>query len=99
MKKFSEFGIAPTINSLVGDKIKIERILNREITVTDFRIEDSKYGDAGSKCLYIQFNMGGQQHVVFTGSKPLIETIQLVPKSSFPFVTTIIKVDQRYEFS
>lgn len=99
MNKFSQFGIAPSINSLVGDKIKISRILNREITVTDYRIESSKYGDNGSKCLYIQFTMGDQQHVVFTGSKPLIETIQLVPKKDFPFTATIIKVDQRYEFS
>lgn len=99
MNKFSQFGITPTINSLVGDKIKINRILNREITVTDFRIEESKYGESGSKCLYIQFNIGDQQHVVFTGSKPLIETIQLVPKKDFPFTTTIVKIDQRYEFS
>lgn len=99
MNKFSQFGIAPTINSLVGDKIKINRILNREITVTDYRIEDSKYGASGSKCLYIQFSLGEQQHVAFTGSKPLIEMIQLVPKKDFPFTTTIVKVDQRYEFS
>lgn len=96
--KFSDFKIKTPTQSLVGDKIKVARILNREITVIDYRIEPSKYGDSG-RCLYLQIEMNNTKHVVFTGSSPLIQQIEQVPREGFPFLTTIIKDDQRYEFT
>lgn len=99
MKQFKDFGIKPTLQSLTGDKIKIDRILNREIEVYDFRIEDSKFGNGSSKCLYLQIGIGETKHVVFTGSTVLIQLIEQVPKSEFPFKTTIIKENDRFEFS
>lgn len=72
-KKFKDFGIKPALQSLTGDKIKMERILNREIKVYDYRIEDSKFK---GKCLYLQISIGESKHVVFTGSMVLIEMIQ-----------------------
>lgn len=99
MKRFNEFGIKPSINSLQGDKINIKKILNREITVHDFRIEDSKYGNGGSKCLYLQISLNSTKHVVFIGSKNLIDTIQQVPKEDFPFITTIVIENERPEFT
>ena len=98
MKSFKEFGIKHELQSFVGDKIKISKILNREIVVIDFKIEDSKYGNTGSKCLYMQIELNNQKHVVFTGSKPLMETIQRVPKPEFPFKATIVKENEWYEF-
>ena len=97
MKQFKDFGIKPSIKSLVGDKIKMDRILNREIVVYDYRLEDSKYAD--SKCLYLQISISETKHVVFTGSSVLIETIKQVPKSDFPFETTIVKENEHFEFT
>jgi hypothetical protein len=50
MKQFKDLGIKPAIKHLQGDKIKIMKILNREIIVVDYKIEDSKYE---GKVLYI----------------------------------------------
>jgi hypothetical protein len=97
MKQFKDFGITPSINSLTGDKIKIERILNRDIVVHDYRLEDSKYSEG--KCLYLQISVGETKHVVFTGSSVLMEMIKQVPKEEFPFKTTIIKENEHYEFT
>lgn len=99
MKKFKDFGIKSDHAAFVGDKVKISKILNREISVLDFRIEDSKYGGGGSKCLHMQIEVGTTKHVVFTGSKNLIDQIQKVPKTEFPFSTTIVKENEWYEFS
>lgn len=99
MKQFKDFGIKPALQSLVGDKIKIDRIINREITVYDFRIEDSKYGNGNSKCLYLQIGIAETKHVVFTGSTVLIQLIEQVPKTEFPFTTIIVKDNDRFEFT
>jgi hypothetical protein len=99
MDKFSDLGIKPSIKGLIGDKIKIDRILNREVVVNDYRIKDSKYTDGNGKCLYLQISIGDMNHVVFTGATVLMETIQKVPKEKFPFTTTIIKENEYFEFS
>jgi hypothetical protein len=99
MNKFKDFGIKPTLQSLVGDKIKIERLLNREISVEDYRLEDSKYGTGGTKCLYMQIVYDKEKRVVFSGSKVLIELIEQIPKTKFPFTTIIVKENDRFEFT
>jgi hypothetical protein len=99
MKSFKDFGIKPVQQGLTGDKIKMDRILNREIKVCDFRLEDSKYGDGKSKCLYMQIELNNNKHVVFTGSAVLMDLIQQVPKNEFPFITTIIRESERFEFT
>ena len=76
-----------------GDKIKMERILNREIVIHAFR-------DRGSdKCLYIQISFNNEMHVIFTSSTCLIEAIKQVPADKFPFITTIIKTNDRFMFT
>lgn len=100
MKEFSQFGIKSESQRFIGDKIKIVRILNRKIVVLDYRIEKSKFGDGGSdECLHMQIEVDGTRHVVFTGSRNLLEVIQKVPKSDFPFSTTIVKENDMYEFT
>jgi len=99
MKQFKDFGIKPSSQSLTGDKIKMERILNREIKVFDYRIEDSKFGKPNGKCLYIQICIEDVKHVVFTGSSILMEEIEKVPKDGFPFLTKIVKENNRFEFT
>lgn len=100
MKNFKDFGIKPEIASMTGEKIKISKILNREIVVHDFRIEESKFKKENApSCLHMQISLDDVKHVVFTGSQVLANLIVRIPKDYFPFKTTIIKENERYEFS
>lgn len=95
MKKFSEFGIKPDHKGFIGDKIKISKVLNREIIVHAFKIEDSKFD---GKRLDMQIQIGGTMHVLWTGSIVLMSMIQRIPKEDFPFLTTIVRENECYEF-
>ncbi|MGZ3753604.1 MAG: hypothetical protein ACXVAY_01515 [Mucilaginibacter sp.] len=97
-KKFNEFGITNTKTSFKGDKIKIERLLNREITVHAFKIEDSKK-QLGTQYLNMQISINDIYYVVFTGAKVLMEDIQRVPVDGFPFLTTIVKDNDWLKFT
>lgn len=99
MKQFKEFGITPSTKGFIGDKIKIDRILNKKITVHEYRIEESKYQKGNGKCLHMQIQLGENKHVVFTGSAALQDVISRVPKAEFPFETTIVKDNDRFEFT
>ncbi len=99
MKKFSELNVEPSTNGLIGDKIKINRILNCEIIIHGFEIKDSKFADKGNgKCLYIQIEFDGARRIVFTGSGVLMDTINKIPKDDFPFTAKIVKENDRFEF-
>lgn len=92
MKAFSEFNIQPSSKGFAGEKISINKVLNIEIVVEDFKVEKSKYEGKGD-CLYMQITYNNAQRIVFIGSKYLIEMIKQVPKKEFPFKTRIIKTD------
>lgn len=96
MRQFSEFGIKPKPAGFIGDKIKFSRVLNREIIVHDYKIEDSKFK---GKRLDLQIELNGTKHILFTGSKTLIDMIQSVPKENFPFKTTIITENEIPQFT
>lgn len=100
-KKFSDFGIKPAAKAFVGRKIEIDQILNTEITVHDFRIEDSKFtkDKSNNKCLHLQISIGDIKHVVFTGSVCLMDMIQQAPEGALPFVTKIIKDNKQLQFT
>ena len=92
MTSFKDLNITADHKGFTGDKIKIDRLLSREITVTAFKIEPSKFLDKGNgKRLTLQIELLGNRHVVFTGSGVLMDLIQKVPKEAFPFTTTIQK--------
>ena len=92
MKKFSEFGIKLSSKSFIGDKIRMDKILNIPIIVFDFKIDASKFEDKGNgKKLCLQIEKLGIKHIIFTGSVKLQEMIVQVPSISFPFEATIIK--------
>lgn len=97
MKKFSEFNITITNNVFTGDKIKITKVLNREITVHAFKLEPSKHFK--NECLHLQIELREEKYVLFTGSTKLIEQIKQVPSDSYPFQTTIINEGEMYLFS
>ena len=103
MNNFSQFNIKVESQAFEGDKIKMSRILNREIVVHHFKIEDSKvksFQEKGTgKCLHLQISFDNRKHVVFTSSSGLIEVIQKVPKDGFPFTTTIVEENDRYQFT
>lgn len=98
MNNFKDFNIKPKISTLVGDKIKIERVLNREITVTNYRVEPSKVRE-NTKCLHLELQMNGNKHVLFSGSSILIQMIEKVDREKLPFVTTIVKEGEHCEFT
>jgi len=99
MNNFNQFNIKPASKGFEGDKIKIDRIINKEIVVYDFKIENSKYEKGNGKCLYLQIHVDNTKRVLFTGSASLMEMIQQVPKEGFPFTTTIIRENERFQFS
>ncbi len=98
MNNFRDFKIKPEISTLVGDKIKIARVLNREIVVTNYKIEPSKHKE-NTLCLTLEFELNGNKHILFTGSTILIQMIEKVPKGAFPFATTIVEEGEHYEFT
>jgi hypothetical protein len=101
MKTFSQFNIQLSSRGFEGDKIKMSKILNREIVVHHYKIEDSKvFKDRGSgKCLHLQISFNNEKHIVFTSSSCLIDVIQRVPESGFPFTTTIVEDNDRFMFT
>lgn len=98
MNNFKDLGIKPTEKPLTGEKIRPNKILNLDIIVHDFRIEDSKFYK-GTKCLYLGIELNGTRHIVFMQGNILVQMIQQIPIDKFPFKTKIIKDNGRYEFS
>lgn len=100
MKSFNDFNISITTKSFVGDKIKMSKILGKEIIVHHFKIEDSKcFKGNADKCLKLQITFNGESRIVFTGAGGLLEMIQQVPEDGFPFTTTIIEENERFKFT
>lgn len=98
MFNFKDLGIKPKENQFNGKKIEIDDILNTEISVQGFKIEDSKKKQ-GTKYLTLQIDKEDSQRIVFTGSKNLMDLISQVPKDKFPFKTVIRKNDKRLDFT
>lgn len=98
MNTFKQFQITIPNDGFTGDKIKISKILNREITVIDARIVNSNFEGKGKR-LDIQIELNGTKHIIFTGSTGLIRAVEQIPATGYPFTTTIIQNDERFEFS
>ncbi|MGB5818837.1 MAG: hypothetical protein WBG90_05080 [Saonia sp.] len=98
MRNFKDFNIKPKVTNFVGDKIKIDRVLNREILVTNYKIGPSNQKE-NTQCLTLEFQFKGNKHILFTGSTILMQMIEKVPKSSFPFTTTIVRENEYFEFT
>lgn len=67
--RFSDF--SQEEKRLEGTKMRIQEILNKEILVTGYTINQSHYPDGKSDSknyLALQFELDGEQHIVFTGS-------------------------------
>jgi hypothetical protein len=103
MNSFSTFKIQPPVQGFVGDKIKMSKLLNRDITVHAYKIEDSKVpafqGKGTGKCLHLQISINGEMFINFTSSACLMDVIQQIPSDGFPFTTTIIQEGERFLFT
>src|SRR5690554_938963 len=97
MNSFSDFQIKTGI--LLGDKKKLEEVINLEIEVHDFKIVDSKHPKPGfEKCLHLQIKLSDKDYVLFTSSSVLIQQISKVPDNGMPFKTKIVKSGKSYQF-
>ncbi len=100
MNSFKQFNIKAPERGFEGEKIKISKVLNREIVVHRFKIEDSKVFKKGvDKCLHLEITINGNKHVLFTGSTGLLDAIKQVPADGFPFKTIIVEENDRYIFT
>ena len=96
-KRFKDF--ARDHIPLDGEKLKIDNILDKEIKVIGFRIKDSKFAkDKDAACLTIQFLIGDNRHVIFTGSQVLLDQCKSY-ENEIPFLTTIKRIDKYFTFT
>jgi len=94
VKQFSEFSTEET--PLDGEKDKLEKILNRAITVTGFRIKKSQYSkNESGKYLTLQYELENETKIIFTGSDVLIGQMERYG-SEIPFMTTIKKINRYF---
>ncbi len=103
LKRFSELGVEASNDNLLGEKIKVGKVLDKEIRVVDYKIKPSKYTEKGTgkngKCLHLQIFFDDANRVIFSGSANLMNLLEKIPKSDFPFLAKIVKVDERFEFN
>mgnify|MGYP000893345884 CR=1 FL=1 len=93
IKKFSDFAKNQVID---GEKIKLDDILNIDIIITAYRVNNSKFKQ--EKYLQLQFELDNIRHVLFTGSSVLIKQIEEY-ESNIPFLVKIIKIKNYYTFA
>ena len=96
-KKFGDLGIIVESDAMTGEKIKMSKVIGREILVKDYKITDSKY-EKTTHCLTIQIEIGGENKVIFTGSGMLRKQIEQINKADFPFIATIENTNDTYKF-
>lgn len=91
--KFSDF-VKESKSEFVGNKIRIDEVLNQQIVVSGYRITDSKFDT--DLCLILQIEFRGEPRVILTGSHTLISQIMVFEKSGgvVPFTATITKVKE-----
>lgn len=101
VKKYSDFDIKVEGNKkFVGEKMKLHKVLNKEIMIHFYSIEPSKYPEKGSDtCLWLQISVDGKKYISFSIAKLLMVLIEKVPKDGFPFTTTITNENDSYEFT
>lgn len=100
MNLFSDLNIEIDAAPFAGEKIKINRVLNKEIEVIDFELNESKFQSGKNrKCLKLQIRFDDELRVIFTGSILLIKAMQKVKKEMLPFKTVIVETNGFYQFT
>jgi hypothetical protein len=98
-KSFKDLNVQVDSTAFEGTKLDINAILNREVTVHKFKNAPSKFPEKNPVCLHLQISIGGVMHVVFSGSRVLQQTIERLAEDDFPFTTTIVRDNRRFQFS
>lgn len=99
LNKFSDFAIGEA--ALDGDKSRIDDLINKEIVITSYRVQDSKFSkNKSGKYITVQFKyaIDGSPYIFFTGSDVIIDQLGKY-KEQLPFVTTIKKINRYYTLS
>lgn len=98
MKIFKDIAkrILPVTAKLLGKKIPVSEVLNKEIIICHYHFRPSKYSD--KKCAYIQIVYQGINYVLITDSVGIVFTLEQLMPDDFPFRGTIIKHDKMYQF-
>lgn len=101
MKSFKDLNIDVKPDNYIGEKIKIDRILNKEFILLDFKVVESKFkkDDKSNKLLTLQIEMDDEKRIIFTGSSMLIKAAELINKTDLPISCSIIKEDKHYCFN
>jgi len=94
--RFSELKIEAPKPAFQGEKLSMNQILNLEIKVHKYEVGPSNFE---GKRLTIQFELDGKLHIVFTASTVLLQTLERIPEDSFPFMTRIVRIDKRFQFT
>jgi hypothetical protein len=97
MKRFKDFNIKSKNDNFSGEKVKINKILDKEIIIENFKINPSKIR-IGTEFLIIKIIFLEEERIIISGSKNLIQMIQEVKKEDFPFLATITKKGEMLEF-
>ena len=98
VKEFKSFGIKPDTEKFTGESISIKKLFDKPIIVHKYKLTESKFEGKGNR-LDMQITFKDELRVVWTGSQNLISMINQVPKTEFPFSTTIVDNDGTYLFT
>lgn len=98
MKQFSDF--AKEEERLEGDKVKLDSILDQEITIHGFTLAKSNFSkNKSGQYITVQFSkQDNEKQVFFSGSDVLIDQLQKY-KDEMPFIARIKKVNKYYTLS
>ena len=97
MKQFSDFAKDTVLD---GEKMRIDDVVNKPITVTNYAIKNSKYPkNKTGRYLTLQIECNeGKKYVIFTGSDVLIDQMEKYGEE-IPFETVIRKINRYYSLS
>lgn len=93
MNKFSDFAE----EKFIGEKIKISKVLNKEIKVLAFQVKKSKIEKDGFY-IQMQIEVDDERKVLFTNSSVLKDQLEKY-KDNLLFITTIIQPKKYFSFS
>jgi hypothetical protein len=99
MNTLKKLGINTQPTGLVGKKIDMEDVFDKDIILHAYEIRDSKYPrKPGEKCIWMQIELEEKKRVCFTTSVVLMKTLEQVDREQFPIQTRIIKNNSNRSF-
>lgn len=93
MHRFSDF--ATDDHQLEGDKIPIEEVMNKEIVVTSFRVQPSKFNKGDGQVMTLQIDVNNEKRIIFTSSVVLRNQVQKY-QEQLPFIAQIKRINNKY---